>query len=95
MGVRTAIPKIIPSEWYIILKKYRKVYAYAKYIYDKCAPIERRNKYKANVSMALARYILSGRYPITKTFDIYNSIEGADFWKKIESEINEYIEQCR
>lgn len=95
MGVKAAIPKLMPSEWYYVLKKHRKIYAYVRYIYDRYAPIEHRNKYKANVSMTKARIVLSGKYPITHTFDIVNSKEGADFWKKIESEINEYIEQCR
>lgn len=95
MGVKAAIPKLIPSEWYYVLKKYRKIGTYTTYVYNRCAPVAQRNKYKANLSMAYAHRLFHGRYSITQTFDIYNSKEGADFWKKIESEINEYIDQCR
>lgn len=93
MSVNRAINDLIPPEWYYVLKKNRVLTHFIKYMYEYCVPQCWRNKFMFKRSIERIKFRINLGFIFC--FDPHNTSEGYDFWKKIDLEITNYIEQCR
>ena len=94
MSVKRAIHDLIPNEWYEVLSRNRVLTKAANYIYRDAVPSNWKNKVMYKRSIERIKHLVT-TCPFIDCFNANNTEEGFEFWRKIDSEINNHKEYCR